>query len=87
MGLQATEVSGEPPVLEPNDVASRAPSERFSEGQSDQNFLSFSWFRAKSSANMTTSEARSFLPRFSFLLEAFPPPTSLCAPGYSRTSG
>ena len=35
MGFQATEASGAPPALEPNDVAARAPLERFSVGQSD----------------------------------------------------
>src|ERR1700722_12918052 len=42
MGFQATEVSGAPPALEPNDVAARAPLERFSEGQSDWKLFSFS---------------------------------------------
>jgi hypothetical protein len=34
MRFQATEVFGAPPALEPNDVAARAPLERFCEGQS-----------------------------------------------------
>jgi hypothetical protein len=42
MGFQATGVSGAPPAPEPNDVAAPAPLERFSEGQSDRNFFSFS---------------------------------------------